>query len=153
MCVCVIAYSSYTPNCTPCVLRHNTWCKMTAWEHSLRVPLIVAAPWLVMSHGQYHSGMAEMCDFYRTLSDLAGIDPATVDKGVEGDSLADVVANPSAQGKPYAFSQTNRVGVASLKAELPPRGLPNLFSGLPVAANEFYDPSGFSADSDLEWMG
>lgn len=72
--------------------------------------------------------MAEMCDFYKTLSDLAGINPDTVDKGVEGDSLAEAVANPSMQGKLYAFSQTNRVGVASLKAEVPPRHLPNLFS-------------------------
>ena len=126
---------------------------MTVWEHSLRVPLIISAPWLTTGHGQYHHGMAEMCDFYKTLSDLAGINPDTVDKGVEGDSLAEAVANPSMQGKLYAFSQTNRVGVASLKAEVPPRHLPNLFSRLPVTANGYFDPSGFSADSDLEWMG
>jgi len=24
---------------------HNTWGKMTAWEPSLRVPLIIRAPW------------------------------------------------------------------------------------------------------------
>merc|ERR1712232_483316 len=53
---------------------HNTWTKMTAWEHSLRVPLIIAVPWLTRSHGRIHAGMAEMVDFYRTLLDLAGID-------------------------------------------------------------------------------
>jgi hypothetical protein len=38
---------------------------MTAWEHSLRVPLIIAAPSLVATHGRVHFGMAEMTDFYR----------------------------------------------------------------------------------------
>lgn len=63
--------------------------------------LCIAAPWLPAGHGKFHMGMAEMCDFYRTLSDLAGIDPATVDKGVEGDSLAATVANPTLPGKQY----------------------------------------------------
>jgi|EP01047_Picozoa_sp_COSAG01_P018559 arylsulfatase A-like enzyme len=36
---------------------------MTVWEHSLRVPLIIAVPWLLQSHGKVHVGMAEMVDF------------------------------------------------------------------------------------------
>jgi arylsulfatase A-like enzyme len=96
---------------------HNTWTKMTAWEHSLRVPLIIAAPWLAASHGKVHGGMAEMCDFYRTLSDLAGLDPASVDKGVEGDSLAAAFADPATAGKRYAFSQTQRISVPSLRRD------------------------------------
>ena len=51
----------------------------------------------------------------QTLSDLAGINPATVDKGVEGDSLAPAFANPSGEGKLYAFSQTQRIQISSLK--------------------------------------
>jgi arylsulfatase A-like enzyme len=94
---------------------HNTWTKMTAWEHSLRIPLIISVPWLAEAHGSQHYGMAEMVDFYRTLSDLSGVAPTKVDKGVEGDSLAAVVAGPpnSLAGKEYAFSQTQRVSVST----------------------------------------
>ena len=80
-----------------------------------QVPLIIAAPWLAATHGRGHFGMAEMTDFYRTLSDLAGIDPATVDKGVEGDSLTPAFADPAGAGKLYAFSQTQRIQISSLK--------------------------------------
>jgi iduronate 2-sulfatase len=31
---------------------HATWCKMTAWEHSLRVPLVISVPWMPASHGK-----------------------------------------------------------------------------------------------------
>eukprot|EP00041_Stephanoeca_diplocostata_P016103 m.313662 g.313662 ORF g.313662 m.313662 type:complete len:442 (+) comp20256_c1_seq25:607-1932(+) len=132
---------------------HNTWTKMTAWEHSLRVPLIIAAPWLPQSHAQIHLGMAEMCDFYRTLSDLAGIDPATVDKGVEGDSLAPVVNDPSRAGKQYAFSQTQRIRVTSLRRETMALGMKNTYTTLPSSANLYYDPSCFSNRSQIEYMG
>ena len=97
--------------------------------------------------------MAEMTDFYRTLSDLAGIDPTTIDKGVEGDSLAGTLAEPSGPGKAFSFSQTNRVAVSALLREPTPRGLPNLFRGVDASAVQFYDPSGYSYDADLQWMG
>lgn len=125
---------------------HNTWTKMTAWEHSLRVPLMISVPWLPAGHGQFHSGMAEMVDFYRTLSDLAGIPPSAVDKGVEGDSLAAAVANPTILGKEYAFSQTQRISVATLRSQ-------GIYPGLPAVADGFYDPSCFSNRSDIQWMG
>jgi hypothetical protein len=114
---------------------HNTWSKMTAWEHSVRVPLIIAVPWLPASHNRMHYGMAEMCDFYKTLSDLANIDPATIDPGVECDSLAPLFHGQRAD-KLYAFSQTNRNSVASLKKQdLPP------YTNLPVGADTFFDPT------------
>ena len=42
------------------------------------------APWLPASAGRVHGGMAELVDLYRTLSELCGIDPATIDPGVQG---------------------------------------------------------------------
>eukprot|EP00040_Diaphanoeca_grandis_P035546 m.223825 g.223825 ORF g.223825 m.223825 type:complete len:561 (+) comp33412_c0_seq1:77-1759(+) len=129
---------------------HNTWTKMTAWEHSLRVPLVISAPWLPTSHGKFHMGMAEMCDFYRTLSDLAGVDPSTVDKGVEGDTLAPYFSDPTVPGKPYAFSQTQRISVPSLRTE---PLLKNPYKQLPESADSFFDPSCFSNRSGIEFMG
>ena len=130
---------------------HNTWTKMTAWEHSLRVPLIIAAPWLTETHGKIHTGMAEMCDFYRTLSDLAGIAPSAVDKGVECDGLAAAFNNPASAGKRYAFSQTQRVSIPSLRTER--QATPgNPYAHLPAAADLFYAPSCFSYNHQIEWM-
>ena len=96
-----------------------------------------------------------MVDFYRTLSDLAGIDPTTVEKGVEGDSLAAVVRDPSIGGKLYAFSQTQRVSIPTLKRTGTPAKPKedNQFKALPAAADGFFDPSCWSYGSGLEWMG
>jgi hypothetical protein len=130
---------------------HNTWTKMTAWEHSVRVPLVIAVPWLRESHNMAHFGMAEMCDFYRTLSDLAGISPSTVDPGVECDSLAGLFHGNASQtqGKLYAFSQTNRRSVPALKKQ----GLAP-YTRLPSPESDsFFDPTCMSTNDELEWMG
>ena len=127
---------------------HNTWTKMTNWEHSLRVPLIISAPWLgPASAGGVHGGMAELVDLYRTLADLAGAPP--VEAGVDGASLAAAVRDPTSAGKPYAFSQIQRISIASLKKEKPW----NTPLQLPAAADAFYDPSCFSDREQIEWMG
>ena len=127
---------------------HNTWTKMTNWEHSLRVPLIISAPWLgPASAVGVHGGMAELVDLYRTLADLAGAPP--VEAGVDGASLAAAVRDPTTAGKPYAFSQIQRISIASLKKERPW----NTPLQLPAAADAFYDPSCFSSREQLEWMG
>ena len=127
---------------------------MTAWEHSLRVPLIIAAPWLPLTHGKLHSGMAEMCDFYRTLSDLAGIESSAVDPGVECEGLASVFSSPSASGKKYAFSQTQRIGIPDLRVE-PMRcahNCKNPYKHLPPVADSFFAPSCFSYNHQIQWM-
>ena len=75
----------------------------------MRIPLIISVPWMPEAHGLVHTGMAEMCDFYLTLSDLVGLPRTTVDAGVECDSLAPIVssrAGATGEGKLYAFSQT-----------------------------------------------
>lgn len=131
---------------------HNTWTKMTNWEVSLRVPLIVRAPWLPQSSGKVHDGMAELVDLYRTLSELAGIDPTTIEDGVEGESLAAAFDDPSSAGQQYAFSQTQRISVASLKREMPWM-TGKIYAALPAAADKFGDPSCFSPADDIEWMG
>ena len=127
---------------------------MTAWEHSLRVPLIIAAPWLPLTHGKLHTGMAEMCDFYRTLSDLAGIESSAVDPGVECEGLATVFSSPSASGKKYAFSQTQRIGIPDLRVE-PMRcahSCKNPYKHLPPVADSFFAPSCFSYNYQIQWM-
>ncbi len=83
---------------------HGLWCKHTNFEIAARSPLIFSAP------GQRHPGattdaLAEFVDVYPTLCDLCGI---PVPDGLEGTSLAPVMADPDRPWKPAAFSQYPR---------------------------------------------
>jgi arylsulfatase A-like enzyme len=74
--------------------------KDTLFEEALRVPLIVAAPGLV-PEGAVARGPAEVLDVYPTVVDLAGLPPVA---GLDGRSLAPVLAQPEAPGREAAVS-------------------------------------------------
>jgi len=71
---------------------HNHFQKTTLFEDSARVPLILSVPGM-STRGQRTSALVEMIDFYRTLSELAGI--AEPPGYVQGVSMAPVINNPS----------------------------------------------------------
>ena len=112
-------------------------------------PVIVSVPWLPHAAGRQHAGMASLIDLYKTLSELSGIDAATIDPGVEGHSLAPAFADPTAAGQPYAFSQIQRLSVPAIEREKPWR----TFTHYPSEASSFYDPSCFSDAKQIEVMG
>ena len=74
--------------------------KDTLFEEALRVPLIVAAPGLV-PEGAVVRGPTEILDVYPTLVELAGLPPVP---GIDGRSLAPVLARPEAPGREAAVS-------------------------------------------------
>ncbi len=83
---------------------HDLWCKHTNFEVATRSPLIVSAP------GQKNPGaktpaLAEFVDIYPTLCELAGLSRPD---GLEGTSLAPVMADPGRPWKAAAFSQYPR---------------------------------------------
>lgn len=77
---------------------HGLWAKQTLFEEGTHVPLIVAAPGVKPG---VCKGLVEQVDIYPTLAGLAGI---PIPKDVQGMSLQPLLANPSAKGKPVAFS-------------------------------------------------
>ena len=64
------------------------WHKMTLFEESTRVPLLIAAP---QRQAGVCSRVVELIDLYPTLCDLCGLEPAA---GLEGASLAPWLTDP-----------------------------------------------------------
>jgi len=82
----------------------NLWQKMSIFEESARVPMIISVPGY-NAHGQVCGRPAEIVSLHKTLTDLCDIAPAS---NVEGHSLRPLVEDPEAQWGYAAFSQVTR---------------------------------------------
>jgi len=83
---------------------HNCWQKMTLFEESCRVPMIVSVPG-TKTNGQASNELAELGDLYPTLSDLAGLQ---IPDHLGGQTLREQIKNPKAPGKKFAMTQLKR---------------------------------------------
>ena len=86
--------------------QHGQWMKMSLFEESARVPLIIAAP-EAKGNGQACPRVVETIDIYPTLTDLAGIAQVS---NLAGVSLRPLLEDPKREWDRPAYTQVTRQG-------------------------------------------
>jgi len=90
---------------------HGLWQKMSLFEGSTRIPLLIIAPGTSQAGGVAESPVSHI-DLYPTLCELAGVkSPANL----QGQSLVPLLKDPRATGRGWALTQVTR-GRAARKA-------------------------------------
>ncbi len=87
---------------------HGLWQKMSLFEESARVPLLVVAPGTATKGGIAKSPVSHI-DLFPTLAELCRVTPPA---NVQGQSLVSMLKDPSVTGRGWAITQVTRGGGA-----------------------------------------
>jgi len=85
---------------------HGLWQKMSLFEESARVPLVIAAPGM-SPEGAVAKAPVGLIDLYPTLAELCGV---KAPENLQGQSLAPMLKDPGAAGRGWTLSQVTRGG-------------------------------------------
>jgi len=85
---------------------HGLYQKMSLFEESARVPLLIAAPGIAKAGGVAKSPVG-LIDLYPTLTELCGV---TAPEGLQGQSLAPMLRDPNVSDRGWAITQVTRGG-------------------------------------------
>ena len=90
---------------------HECWQKLSLFEDSVRVPLIISAPSFADSAGKASDALVELIDIYPTVADLVGLNEETPSI-LQGRSLLPLLRQPglSDWGRTAAYTVTYRNG-------------------------------------------
>ena len=85
------------------------WGKVMLFETCDRVPLVIRVPESVgagaTTAGSVSQGLVELVDLFPTLADLCDLTPPAE---LQGRSIVEMLSNPNADGKPYAYTVVMR---------------------------------------------
>lgn len=85
---------------------HGLWQKMSLFEESARVPLLIVAPGVSQSNSVVASPVG-LIDLYPTLAQLCGV---SAPANLQGESLVPMLREGAAMGRGWALSQVTRGG-------------------------------------------
>jgi iduronate 2-sulfatase len=85
---------------------HGLWQKMSIFEESARVPLLIIAPG-VSGKGTVVKSPVAHIDLYPTLAELCGVKPPG---NLQGQTLVPMLKEPSVAGRGWALTQVTRRG-------------------------------------------
>lgn len=83
---------------------HGMWAKVSLWEESARVPLVIVAPG-ARGNGKVSPRTVEFVDLYPTLADLTGLKPP---ENLAGVSLRPLLDNPKLAWTRPAYTEVRR---------------------------------------------
>jgi len=83
---------------------HGLWQKMSLFEESARVPLLIVAPGLTQPGGVAEAPVSQL-DLFPTLAELCDVTPPG---NLQGQSLVPMLADPRWQGRNWALTQVVR---------------------------------------------
>ena len=85
---------------------HGQWMKMSLFEQSARVPLVIAAPH-AKGNGKASDRVVELVDLYPTVADLCGLQPPGY---LSGTNLTPLLKKPHKKWNGAAYTQVHRNG-------------------------------------------
>src|SRR5262249_24597712 len=85
---------------------HGLWQKMSLFEESSRVPLLIVAPGTA-GKGSVAKTPVSQVDLFPTLAELCGV---KMPSNLQGQSLVSILKDPSATGRGWAITQVTRGG-------------------------------------------
>jgi len=96
---------------------HDCWSKVSLWEGSVRVPMIISYPGYKDNHGTTVDGIVQLIDLYPTLTDLCGIAEDQPDI-LQGKSLAGWIKASEPQSRQnVAYTVSYQGNAASVRTE------------------------------------
>ena len=97
---------------------HDCWSKVSLWEGSIRVPVIISAPGCEKTAGSVVDDLTELIDLYPTLADLSGVE-ASPPAILQGRSLATHLLGEAVSPDPEAAAYTISYGgrAASIRTD------------------------------------
>ena len=88
---------------------HGLWQKMSLFEESARVPMLIVAPGIAAKGGVAKSPVSHI-DLFPTLTELCGLKAPS---NVQGQSLVPMLKDPSVTGRGWAITQVTRGGAGA----------------------------------------